>query len=45
MSIYRGSIHIDGAVVLIMALDRALRHQDDGGSIYDKQGLLIRNLD
>lgn len=32
---------IDGAVALIMALDRALRHHDDGGSIYDKRGLLI----
>jgi len=32
---------IDGAVALIMALDRALRHKDDGGSIYDKRGLLI----
>ncbi len=31
---------IDGAVALIMALDRALRHQNSG-SIYEKRGLLI----
>ncbi len=31
---------IDGAVALIMALDRALRHLDHG-NIYDKRGLLI----
>jgi phage terminase large subunit-like protein len=32
---------IDGAVATIMALDRALRNQGDGGSVYDKRGLLI----
>jgi len=34
---------IDGAVALIMALDRALRHggDDRNGSIYDERGLLI----
>ncbi len=32
---------IDSAAALIMALDRALRHQDGGGSVYDKRGLLI----
>ena len=34
---------IDGAVALIMALDRALRHDGDerNGSIYDERGLLI----
>ena len=31
---------IDGAVALIMALDRALRHENNG-SIYEKWGLLI----
>ena len=30
---------IDGMVALIMALDRALRH-DDGGSIYEDRGIL-----
>ena len=33
---------IDGAVATIMALDRALRHNGDGGrSIYDERGLLV----
>lgn len=32
---------IDGAVALIMALDRAIRHRDDGGSVYDDRGILI----
>ena len=32
---------IDGAVALIMALDRAIRHKDDGGSVYDDRGILI----
>ena len=32
---------IDGAVATIMALDRAIRHQDDGGSVYDSRGILI----
>lgn len=31
---------IDGAVALIMALDRALRH-GGGGSVYDSRGLLV----
>jgi phage terminase large subunit-like protein len=32
---------IDGAVATIMALDRALRHQNgSGGSVYDSRGLL-----
>jgi len=33
---------IDGAVALIMALDRALRHGGENiGSVYDERGLLI----
>lgn len=33
---------IDGAVVLIMALDRALRHSgENGDSVYDERGLLF----
>ena len=32
---------IDGAVALIMALDRALRHNGDTGSIYNERGILI----
>ena len=30
---------IDGAVALIMALDRALRHQNDGGGVYNERGM------
>jgi len=30
---------IDGAVALIMALDRALRHRDDGGGVYNDRGI------
>lgn len=32
---------IDGAVALIMALDRAIRNQGSGGSVYDERGILI----
>lgn len=32
---------IDGAVALVMALDRALRNEDSNGSVYDSRGLLI----
>ena len=32
---------IDGAVATIMALDRAIRHEGDGASIYDERGLLF----
>ena len=33
---------IDGAVALIMALDRALRHSSENtGSVYDERGLLF----
>ncbi len=32
---------IDGAVALIMALDRAIRNQGSGDSIYDEIGTLI----
>ena len=32
---------IDGAVATIMALDRAIRHQGTGESVYDSRGLLF----
>jgi phage terminase large subunit-like protein len=32
---------IDGAVALIMALDRAMRNGGGGGSVYDDRGLII----
>lgn len=32
---------IDGAVALIMALDRAIRNEGSGGSVYDDRGILI----
>ena len=32
---------IDGAVALVMALDRAIRNKNSEGSVYDKRGLLI----
>lgn len=32
---------IDGAVALIMALDRAIRNQGGCGSVYDERGILI----
>lgn len=32
---------IDGAVATIMALDRAIRHQGDSGSVYDNRGILV----
>ena len=32
---------IDGAVATIMALDRALRNDGGGGSVYDGRGLLV----
>ena len=31
---------IDGAIATIMALDRAIRHEGDGASVYDERGLL-----
>ncbi|HGA1150857.1 TPA: terminase large subunit [Streptococcus suis] len=31
---------IDGIVSLIMGLDRCIRHQTDGGSVYDERGIL-----
>ena len=39
----RSTERIDGAVAAIMALDRALRHQGNGGSasVYDERGLLV----
>lgn len=32
---------VDGAVALVMALDRALKNQGNGGSVYDERGLLF----
>jgi len=32
---------IDGIVALIMALDRAMRHQAEGGSVYEERGILV----
>ncbi len=32
---------IDGAIATIMALDRAIRHESSGGSVYDGRGLLV----
>lgn len=32
---------VDGAVALVMALDRALRHQNTEDSVYNQRGLLI----
>ena len=31
---------IDGAVALIMALDRAIRNDGGGGSVYDERGVI-----
>ena len=32
---------IDGAIALIMALDRAIRHQNNQGSVYNERGIII----
>ena len=32
---------IDGAVALVMALDRAIRNQGSSESVYDSRGLLF----
>ncbi len=32
---------IDGAVALIMALDRAIRNKGNSGSVYDERGILV----
>lgn len=32
---------IDGAVATVMALDRAIRNQGSGGSVYDDRGILV----
>ena len=31
---------VDGAVALVMALDRAMKNQGGSGSVYDERGLL-----
>ena len=37
----RSTEKIDGAIATIMALDRAIRHQGGGGSVYDSRGLIV----
>lgn len=37
----KSSEKIDGIVALIMGLDRAIRHQGKGGSIYEERGILV----
>ena len=32
---------IDGAVVTVMALHRAIRNQGSSGSVYDDRGILV----
>jgi phage terminase large subunit-like protein len=32
---------VDGAVAMVMALDRAMKGQGSGESVYDDRGLLI----
>ena len=32
---------IDGIVAAIMALDRCIRQEGQGGSVYDERGLLV----
>ena len=32
---------IDGAVALIMALDRAIRNEGSDGSVYDDRGIIV----
>jgi len=36
----KAAARIDGIVSLIMALDRAVRHQGDGPSVYEERGIL-----
>lgn len=37
----KSSEKIDGAVALVMAMDRAVRHTEDAPSVYDSRGLLF----
>ena len=37
----RSTEKVDGAVALVMALDRAMTNLNGGGSVYDDRGLLI----
>ena len=37
----RSTEKIDGAVAMIMALDRAIRNEGNSGSVYDDRGILI----
>ena len=32
---------IDGIVAAIMALDRAVRHESEGRSVYDTRGIIL----
>ena len=32
---------VDGAVAMVMALDRVMKNQNSGASVYDDRGLLI----
>ena len=36
----KSSEKIDGAVALVMALDRCTRNMNKGGSVYDTRGIL-----
>lgn len=37
----RSTEKIDGVIATVMALDRAIRHQNDGGSVYDRRGIIL----
>ncbi len=37
----RSTEKVDGAVALVMGLDRAMKNLNGGGSVYDDRGLLI----
>lgn len=37
----RSTEKVDGAVALVMALDRAMKNQNAGSSVYDERGLLF----
>ena len=37
----RSTEKVDGAVALVMALDRAMKNQNTGSSVYDERGLLF----
>lgn len=37
----RSTEKVDGAVALVMVLDRAMKNQNTGSSVYDERGLLF----